>query len=33
MGDNMSEKKICIDNIEKMLKRSQTKIIFPIITL
>jgi hypothetical protein len=29
----MSEKDICIDSIEKMLKRSQTKIIFPIITL
>jgi len=29
----MAGKEFCKDNIEKMLKRSQTKIIFPIITL
>ncbi|GAI86487.1 unnamed protein product, partial [marine sediment metagenome] len=29
----MSDKDLCINNIEKMLKRSQTKIIFPLITL
>src|SRR5581483_1004570 len=30
---SMSDENFCKDNIEKMLRRSQTKVIFPIITL